>query len=229
MKSNWEIRSIPSDDAEVRAVGDDRSIEGYGIVFNKESRDLGGFTEVILPEAIEGVVDRSDVLALMNHDINKGVLARCTNGKGSMELRADDKGVKYSFKAPKFNLGNELLEGVERGDIRASSFAFTVPIGGDRWEKQEDGHYKRTVMQFDEIYDMSPCYRAAYVDTTVARRSIEELQKIDNPEAIVVKPEVGEEPAPEPITRMEDVEASNLELQFRIYKQKQQLKDYDTT
>ena len=225
MKNNWEIRSLASEDAEVRATPDSRLIEGYGIVFNRESHDLGGFTEIILPEAIEGVIERSDVLALMNHDVNKGVLARCTNGKGSMKLQANEKGVKYSFEAPKFNLGNELVEGVERGDIKASSFAFTLPpSGGDKWEKREGGNYLRTIVKFEELYDMSPCYRAAYEDTTVAHRSIEELRKLDTPLPETVKPPEGVEPAAEPIIAMEDRTASDLEMQFRIYKQKELFK-----
>jgi HK97 family phage prohead protease len=220
-----EIRSITYDDAEVRAAAEDRMIEGYGIVFNKESRDLGGFTEVILPEAVEGVIERSDILALMNHDITKGVLARCTRGKGSMKVQADKKGVRYSFRAPKFNLGNELLEGVERGDIRASSFAFTLPpSGGERWDKLEDGRYKRTILQFDELFDMSPCYREAYEDTTVARRSIEELRRHDEPGDEPTKPDVVEV-TPEPIVELDKVRVSDLELEWRIYKQKQQLKE----
>ena len=225
MKSNWEIRSLPSDDAEVRAMPDSRQIEGYGIVFNRESHDLGGFTEIILPEAIDGVIERSDVLALMNHDVNKGVLARCTNGKGSMKLQANERGVKYSFEAPKFNLGQELLEGVERGDIRASSFAFTVPKGGDKLERRSDGSYLRTILKFDEIYDMSPCYRAAYEDTTVAHRSIEELRKLENPLPEPVKPPISEEPVVEPITDMEDRTASDLEAQYRFIKQKTQFNE----
>jgi HK97 family phage prohead protease len=225
MKNNWEIRSIPSEDADVRAVSSEREVEGYGIVFNRESHDLGGFVEVITPEAIVGVIERSDVLALMNHDVNKGVLARCTRGEGSMKLHTNERGVRYSFKAPKFDLGNELLEGVERGDIRASSFAFTLPpSGGDRWEKREDGRYTRTIIQFEEIYDMSPCYRAAYEDTTVARRSIEELRRVDNPLPEPIKPEAVVEAAPEPIIAMEDRTAYDLEMQYRIYKQNQQFK-----
>jgi HK97 family phage prohead protease len=222
MKSNWEIRSLASEDAEVRATPDSREVAGYGIVFNRESHDLGGFTEIILPEAIEGVVERSDVLCLMNHDVNKGILARCTYGKGTMSLHVNEKGVRYSFTAPNFNLGNELLEGVERGDIRASSFAFTLPpTGGDKWEKREGGGYLRTILRFEELYDMSPVYRPAYEDTTVAKRSIEELRKLDTPLPETIKPPEGVEPAAEPIIAMEDRSASDLETQFRIIKQKQ--------
>ena len=35
-----------------------RNVSGYAIVFNSESKDLGGFNEVILPSALEGVLER---------------------------------------------------------------------------------------------------------------------------------------------------------------------------
>lgn len=214
--SKWEVRGLGYEDAEVRATGEDRSITGYGIVFNKWSQDLGGFREIILPEAIEGVIERSDVLALMNHDMSRGVLARCTQGKGSMSLRADNKGVQYSFKAPKYNLGEELLEGVERGDIRASSFAFTVPTGGDHWEKREDT-WERTIKQFDKIYDMSPVYSPAYTDTTVAKRSLDAIREMSEPVREETKPTVTDEVADEPIVEFQRSVATDLELEYRQY------------
>lgn len=48
------------------------------------------------------------------------------------------------FEAPNTALGDELLEGLKRGDITSSSFAFTV--GKDNWEKREDGSYLRTIV-----------------------------------------------------------------------------------
>ena len=220
--NKWEIRGIGYEDAEVRAAGD-RAIEGYGIVFNKWSLDLGGFREIILPEAINGVLERSDVLALMNHDLSRGVLARCTQGKGSMSLDITEKGMKYSFKAPKFNLGDELLEGVERGDIRASSFAFTVAPGGDSWDKNDDGSWNRTVKAFDKIYDCSPVYSPAYTDTTVAKRSLEQIKEVSEP--VVVKPPVTDEVPDEPITVSQRDAVSDLELKYKQYIQTQKFKE----
>ena len=124
IKPECEVRIIADTDSEIRAIGKTRMVEGYAIVFNSESRDLGGFKEVILPSAIDGLIERSDVLALMNHDVARGLLARSTNGKGSLELIPDQKGVIYRFTAPDTTLGNELIEGLKRGDIRTSSFAF---------------------------------------------------------------------------------------------------------
>jgi uncharacterized protein len=169
---NKEIRSFLPSDCELRATRRGRAIEGYAIVFNRESKDLGGFQEVIKPEAVQGVIERSDVLALLNHDENRGVLARSTNGEGTLELTVDNFGVKYRFDAPDTVLGDEVLSGVRRGDIRTSSFAFTVADNGQKWEKRTDDTYLRTIDKFELIYDVSPVYREAYADTTVAVRSL---------------------------------------------------------
>ena len=209
-----EIRIIPSELSEFRATGKGRKIEGYGIVFNSESRDLGGFVEIITPEAIKGVIERSDVLALLNHNQDRGLLARSTNGKGTLSLDADEKGLKYSFTAPKTTLGDEVVEGIERGDIRTSSFAFSVPKEGwGRWGETEDGRDLRIIEQFDRIFDISPVYREAYEDTSVALRSLAEIkekikeveQRTEEPEAAAevetkdVEPDAGSA-APEPTT-----------------------------
>lgn len=171
-----EIRSFAQAECELRASRKGRTVEGYGIVFNKESKDLGGFREVIEPEAVTGVLERSDVLALLNHDESRGVLARWTNGDGTMELTVDKMGVKYKFDAPDTVLGDEVLSGVRRGDIRTSSFSFSVSKDGQKWEKREDGTHLRTIQKFDAIYDMSPVYREAYADTTVAVRSLVDIR-----------------------------------------------------
>jgi len=163
--------------AEIRAAKDTRTVEGYAIVFNKESRDFGGWKEIIAPEAVEGIIENADVLALLDHNKSRGVLARSTNGTGSLKLTVDSVGVKYAFEAPRFATGEELLEGIERGDIRTSSFAFNVAEGGVQWDKQPDDSYIRTITAFKDLYDVSPVYREAYPDTTVAKRSLEDIKK----------------------------------------------------
>lgn len=134
-------------------------------MFNSESNDLGGFKEVIEPTALDGVVAISDVLCLLNHNEDKGILARSKNGTGSLTLEIDEKGLRYSFEAPNTNLGDELLEGLRRGDITTSSFAFRV--AKDRWDKRSDGTYLRTICSISELFDVSPVYRAAYDATSV--------------------------------------------------------------
>lgn len=169
MKENLEIRNtigkvLRQEDAE------SRKVEGYALLFNTTSDNLS-FEEVIEPSALDGVIARSDVFALLNHKKDRGILARSYMGEGSLTLEVDEKGLKYTFDAPKTALGEELLENLRRGEINQSSFAFTVRE--DKWTKKEDGSWKRNIIQFDELYDVSPVYNAAYSKTSVYMRGKE--------------------------------------------------------
>ena len=170
MNKEKEIRGIS-----YRATVDEenRRVEGYALLFNVDSRPMwgGDLIERIAPTALDGVLEKSDVLCLMNHDESRGVLARWRMGEGSLSLTVDEKGLRYAFDAPKTALGDELVEALKRGDIAESSFAFTVEK--DNWERKEDGTYVRTIVQIDRLYDVSPVYYPAYEDTSVALRSLE--------------------------------------------------------
>ena len=106
-------------------------ITGYAIVFNSRSERLYDpftrreFVEIIDANAVgEELLKRSDIKALYNHDRNR-LLARSTNGEGTLSLSIDDKGLRYSFTAPNTEYGREVKELIKRGDLRGSSFAFT--------------------------------------------------------------------------------------------------------
>lgn len=170
--TNKELRSS---DTEFTSNG--RLVEGYAIVFNKESKDLGGFIEVISDTALDGVLEKSDVLCLLNHNEDRGILARCKYGIGSLTLEVDNFGLKYSFEAPETALGDELIENIKRGDITTSSFAFKAK--GVEWKRNNTGLPVRIITQFEEIFDVSPVYKEAYPDTTVARRSLAEVEKAE--------------------------------------------------
>lgn len=168
---------------EIRNIGDitsadneSRKVEGYALVFNTESEDLG-FYETISTEAItEETIKKSDVMCLLDHSKNRGILARSRYGKGSLKLSIDEKGLKYEFDAPKTALGDELLEMLRRGDINQSSFAFSVAEGGDKWEKR-DNKYHRTITKIERLYDVSPVYQPAYLSTTVGCRNFDDFKK----------------------------------------------------
>lgn len=175
MEDRTEIRNTTF---QVIANEDDekRTVEGYALLFDVRADNLG-FEEVIERGALDGVLGKSDVFALLNHDRSKGILARAKNGNGSLSLEVDSKGLKYRFEAPKTALGNELLENLRRGEIDQSSFAFTVADGGEKWERQKNGIWKRTISKFERIYDVSPVYNAAYSKTSVYMRGKEEAEK----------------------------------------------------
>lgn len=167
-----EVRNYNLD---VRALDESRSVEGYALVFNSLSEDLGGFREQIDANALDGVLERSDVMALLNHDSSRGILARSRYGEGSLTLTVDEKGLRYNFEAPHSALGDEVLEYLKRGDINQSSFAFTV--SSDSWEKQSDGSYLRTITGFDRLYDVSPVFTPAYAATSVKCARFAEIQE----------------------------------------------------
>ena len=145
-----------------------RTVSGYGSVFNSQSEDLG-FIETIDPNAItEETIKRSDVFATLNHDTDK-ILARCKYGSGSLELKCDDKGLYYRFDAPNTDLGDELLEYLNRGEIDSSSFAFTVKR--DEWKNGDDGKHYRRILEIDQIFDISPVFCAAYPEAICQKRN----------------------------------------------------------
>lgn len=165
---------------------DNRHIEGYAIVFNSLSNDLGGFREIIEQGAItEELIKNSDILCLMNHDIKRGVLARSYQGRGSLKLEIDEHGLHYSFDAPNTDLGDEVLEGIRRGDISKCSFAFVC--GEDNWTKDENGEYIRHVKKIKNLYDVSLVYHPAYDETEVKAdtRGLDELKAQEEANNIV--------------------------------------------
>ena len=200
---NLEIRSFNIELRDEFGSEPSRHIEGYGSVFNERSVDLGGFQEIIAPGAFDGVIERSDVKCYLDHNPEKGILARSKNGKGSLSLELDERGLKYSFDAPHTNLGDEVVEGLKRGDYSQSSFAFTV--ADETWTKEEDGTYLRTINKIGGLYDVSIVANPAYEGTSVALRSLDAFKAQEEtqiPEEVKeetpVQEEVREEPQEEP-------------------------------
>lgn len=170
MNKELEVRNLTQ---EVRFNEDSRTIEGYAIVCNTESEDLG-FREVIAPEALEGIIEKSDCLMLLEHNRSKGVLARSRFGKGSLQLTADEVGLKFRFTCPNTAIGDEAYEGVKRGDYQNCSFAFVADK--DEWTKKDNGEYLRTIRSFKYIKDCSIVAEPAYSATTVSCRSFDEFK-----------------------------------------------------
>lgn len=167
-----EIRTLGT--IQVRSTNDgtvSRRIEGTAVVFNSDSQDLGGFIEQILPESIDQTtIDTSDVFATLDHDPSRGILARSRRGKGTLELTLDEKGLHYAFDAPHTALGDEVLEMIKRGEIFASSFAFTV--ADDEWVWDESGFGRRFVKKIDRLYDIAPVFEPAYLATSAVTRKL---------------------------------------------------------
>lgn len=151
-------------------------LNGLGIVFNSWSVDLGGFREMIEPDAVRGI-DFAGVVCLFNHR-DDNILGRSPD---TMEVRIVESGVRYIVDMPDSPTGQNVRVAVQRKDVRGSSFGFTVDK--DEWMKRTDGVWERRIKQFKRIYDLSPVVFPAYPDTTVAMRSLGEMAaQLEKPE-----------------------------------------------
>ena len=188
-----------------------RTVEGYAVVFNSQSEDLG-FFETISPSAVTvDVINRSDVFALLNHNPDK-VLARCRYGEGSLSLSIDEKGLKYSFQAPNTELGNELIEHIRRGEIDSSSFAFIVSSeeGSEVWENI-NGTTHRTINRIECLCDVSPVWQPAYSATSVSARAKEMLNQMEQEKLEQLENEKDIKPTEEQVEEVESLERTDDE------------------
>ena len=147
-------------------------IVGYAARFGVRSLDLGDFVERIDPSAFGIVSERRgrktplETRALFNHNPDI-VLGRFPT---TLKMFVDERGLRYEVLPPVAQQG--IVESIRRGDIRGSSFAFTIAKGGERWEVEE-GRSTRIVTKIDRLLDVGPVTYPAYpdADVGVARRS----------------------------------------------------------
>ena len=75
---------------------DNRRLRGYAIVFNARSQNLGGFQEIIAPDAIDRTFKEAiDVRALVDHESSK-VIGRLR--AGTLEMQKDSKGLRVTIE-----------------------------------------------------------------------------------------------------------------------------------
>ena len=161
---------------EIKAVDDENQIvEGYALRWNTLSENLGGFVETIDKDALKDA-DLSDVRCLIDHDSSK-VLGRTTSE--TLELSVDEEGLYFRCQLPNTTYAKDLYENIRLGNINQCSFGFILDEEGDRFEKREDGLFKRTLTKIRSLFDVSIVTYPAYQDTDVAPalRSIEQIKE----------------------------------------------------
>ena len=140
-----------------------KTLSGYAIVWNTPSKDLGGFKEVVSPDALKGV-DLSNVLMLNDHDYTQ-VLASVK--AGTLKLTPDDKGLHFEATLPDTTTANDVFANVKAGNLDSCSFSFDVDDGSDKWEKDDQGNITRTINQIKDLFDVSVVAVPAYDSTNV--------------------------------------------------------------
>ena len=149
---------------------------GYAARFGVNSLKMDDFYERIDPAAFGIVTERRgrkspiETRALFNHDPNY-LLGRFPN---TLRMNVDEHGLRYEIKMPESR--RDLVESIERGDIRGSSFSFIIAPGGEEWSVEE-GRSVRTVKSIASLIDVGPVTFPAYPDASVAvaRRSYDQF------------------------------------------------------
>ena len=172
MQKNKEIRAFSF---EVRAERNEEHgnfLEGTPIVFN-QTTDLGWYDETIATGALDNA-DLRDVRFLINHNTDMIPLARSRNNneRSTMQLEVTDDGLNIRVDLDTENNAEarSLYSAVERGDISGMSFMFTVTA--DAWEDLESDHPKRTITEFDRIFEVSAVTFPAYEATSISARGL---------------------------------------------------------
>lgn len=154
-----------------------KTIEGYALLFNSPSKDLGGFTEVIDPKALDGV-DLSNVIMLDQHDYSKPL---ASVKAGTLELTPDEKGLHFTAMLDdSVSYANDAYQNVKSGNVDSMSFRFDVDDDGDEFTQDEQGKITRTIKQVKDLFEVSTVTIPAYDDSNVQvdKRSYEEF--LDN-------------------------------------------------
>jgi HK97 family phage prohead protease len=168
-----EERAAVLSNIEVRKADDNTlTFEGRAAVFDEwtEINDLfGSFSERIQRGAFRKVLtDGADVRFLgLNHDPNT-VMARTE--AGTMKLKESTKGLEVSADLAPTQGARDLAVLLDRGDVSQMSFGFRV--GKDIWEYDEaNDTAKRTIVEFSDLFDVSPVTFPAYEGTTAGMRA----------------------------------------------------------
>lgn len=164
----------------VRAADKPLIVEGTVIVFDKPA-DMGGYTEFIAGNALDGV-DLDNITLLVNHNGTGIPLARSPK---TLTLTVSETGLEMRAQLPDTEQGRSVYEAVRRGDLSEMSFAFDIAEYAFDEQKREC-----TITKIAAVYEISIVNRAAYPQTSVQARAGKEVKTMNyfNPiESAVLK------------------------------------------
>jgi len=178
-----EVRALT---AEARATGDDeKSVHGTGIIYDQWTELWPGYVEKIA----RGAVNFADtVKAYFNH--NPSNVLSTLESTPPLEIEDGEDGLTYTSPIPPTSYGRDLQVNLERSNVKGSSFAFSVPQGGDRIWEDDDGVLHREISKLT-LYEVGPVTDPAFVQTSASLRSTEK----------VLEEWQSQQPSPEPVSR----------------------------
>jgi len=149
-----ETRQFPT---ECRVVG--TRIQGK-IPYDSESRDLGGFTEMLTPGCFSESIRSGVIVSLWNHESGQP-LASTSNG--SLQITDKRDAIHFTIFPGNTTWGKDALSAVRDGTVDGVSFGFTCEK--ERWEGKLRHVEKGT------LKEISPCTFPAYPAAKIEARA----------------------------------------------------------
>ena len=169
-----EYRKIDAGLMETRTAEDGaKVVEGYATTFDQPYQ-LWRDKEMTVNEQVDrnafAETDMTDVI--MQYDHEGRVFARIANG--TLELEADEHGLKIRANLGGTEIGRQLFEEIEGGYTNKMSFGFTVTGEERRTSKDADGHITvlRTITKIGKLFDVSAVSLPANDATEISARSV---------------------------------------------------------
>ncbi len=154
---------------ELREDGKTKKLTGYAAIFDSVT-EINWFREQIAKGCFQETVAQDDIRGLFNHDPSL-ILGR--NRAKTLVLKEDAKGLYFEIDVPDTQVGRDVVTSVHRGDVTGCSFAFRTLA--NEWDRTDPDHPLRTLTKV-QLFDVGPVTYPAYVDTSVAARSLEIFQ-----------------------------------------------------
>ena len=158
---------------EIRAdEGGPKKITGYAVKWGRLSQPIFGmFREKFEKGAFADTLARgADVYASFQHNVSE-TIGRTPK---TLILEEDDVGLRYEIEPPSWF---SKIESIERGDVRGSSFIFSLENGKEEWDNTNPKMPIRTIRSAT-LYEVSPVTNPAYPQSTAGVRSAEEYREI---------------------------------------------------
>lgn len=176
-----ETRTLDKSIFEVRSAGE-YVLGGYAAVFGRWATINDKLEERILPGAFAKTIKERDVVALWNHD-DRYALAR--QSAGTLRLQEDSQGLHSEIKLnPEIQFHRDLWNSIKDGTVRGMSFRFSVPDGGEQYERGSIGRARRTLTQVT-LYEVGPVTFPAYEATSISARTEQRVHEIMHPELVL--------------------------------------------
>lgn len=168
------FRSVPFE--LTRSSEDGLTLSGYAAVFGSPTRITGEvpsqFDEVIAPGAFARTINARDRIVMQYDHGRHPMIGPMPLGRIET-LREDQMGLYVEARLTDNWLVSPVRDAIANGAIDGMSFRFSVPKGGDTWDRS--GPIPLRTVNEVKLYELGPVTFPAYQDTSVMVRSALDL------------------------------------------------------